>query len=74
MKQTGTFHLIVERDEDGIFVGTVPELPGCHTQAADLETLEERAKEATALYLEEFPRARQGSRAPRFVGVHSIEV
>jgi predicted RNase H-like HicB family nuclease len=39
-------------DEDGYYVGSVPELPGCHTQAQTLKTLMERIKEAIELYLE----------------------
>ncbi|CAG1005922.1 MAG: hypothetical protein MPEBLZ_02795 [Candidatus Methanoperedens nitroreducens] len=27
------FTIIIERDEDGIYVAYVPELEGCHTQA-----------------------------------------
>jgi len=27
------FTLIIEKDEDGIFIGSVPQLKGCHTQA-----------------------------------------
>lgn len=57
-----------------MLVATVPELPGCHTQARDLKTLEVRAKEAIEVYLEEFPRARSTPHAPRFVGVHTVEV
>jgi len=74
VKQTRTFRLVVERDEDGVFVATIPELPGCHTQARDLDSLQERAKEAIEVYLEEFPRAKGNARAPRFVGVQTIEV
>jgi predicted RNase H-like HicB family nuclease len=46
------FTAVVELDEDGYYVGSVPELPGCHTQARSLETLMERIKEAIELYLE----------------------
>ncbi len=28
------FNVIVERDEEGFYVATVPELRGCHTQAS----------------------------------------
>jgi predicted RNase H-like HicB family nuclease len=45
------FNVIIERDEDGYFVATVPELPGCHTQAKSLDELNQRIKEAIALYL-----------------------
>lgn len=33
------FNVIVERDEEGFCVATVPELRGCHTQAKSLDTL-----------------------------------
>jgi predicted RNase H-like HicB family nuclease len=47
---TRKFHVIIERDEDGYFVGHVPELPGCHTQAKSLDVLQKRLKEAIRLY------------------------
>jgi predicted RNase H-like HicB family nuclease len=44
--------VIIERDEDGFFVATVPELKGCHTQAKSLDVLMKRIKEAAELCLE----------------------
>ncbi len=38
--------MVVERDEDGYHVASVPELPSCHTQAKTLDELTERMKEA----------------------------
>jgi len=46
------FTVIIERDEEGYYVASVPELPGCHTQARTVEELMERIKEAITLYLE----------------------
>jgi len=46
------FSVIIERDEDGFFVATVPELKGCHTQAKTLDTLMKRIREAIELCLE----------------------
>jgi predicted RNase H-like HicB family nuclease len=46
------FSVVVERDEDGYYVASVPELPGCHTQARSLDKLMERIREAIALCLE----------------------
>ncbi len=46
------FTVIIERDEDGFFVGSVPSLKGCHTQARSLDDLMERMKEAIQLCLE----------------------
>lgn len=40
------FRVLVEKDEDGYFVATVPSLPGCHTQARSMDDLLERAKKA----------------------------
>ena len=47
------FKIIVEQDEDGYFIASVPALPGCHTQAKTLPELKERIKEAISLCLEE---------------------
>ena len=47
-----TLTIIIERDEDGYYVASVAELPGCHTQARSLDELMERIKEAIELYLE----------------------
>jgi predicted RNase H-like HicB family nuclease len=65
------FNVIVERDEEGYYVATVPELRGCHTQAKSLDSLMERIKEAIDLCLEE-----QGLPASpnEFVGVQRVTV
>jgi len=49
---TRDFSVVVEQDEDGIYVASVPALPGCHTQAQSLDTLIERVREAMALHLD----------------------
>jgi predicted RNase H-like HicB family nuclease len=45
------FDVVVERDEEGWYVGSVPVLPGCHTQARSLDELMERVREAIELCL-----------------------
>jgi len=49
---TRLFNVIIERDSEGYFVASVPELHGCHTQAKSLDKLMERIKEAIELCLE----------------------
>jgi predicted RNase H-like HicB family nuclease len=49
---TREFSVIVERDSDGYYVASVPELRGCHTQAKSLDKLMERIHEAIELCLE----------------------
>lgn len=46
------FTVIIEQDETGIYIADVTELKGCHTQAASLDELMERTKEAILLCLE----------------------
>jgi predicted RNase H-like HicB family nuclease len=46
------FEVIIERDEEGYFIASVPALPGCHTQARSLDTLMERVQEAIEVCLE----------------------
>ena len=47
------FNVVIERDSDGLFVASVPSLPGCHTQAPSREELTDRIREAIALHLED---------------------
>ena len=49
------FNVVVERDEDGWLVGSVPELRGCHTQARTMESLMDRVREAIAVCLDAEP-------------------
>ena len=51
VKNQRTFTVLIERDEEGFYVATVPSLPGCHTQAKTLDTLMKRTREAIALCL-----------------------
>jgi predicted RNase H-like HicB family nuclease len=46
------FNVIVERDSEGYYVASVPELRGCHTQARSLDTLMDRIQETIQLCLE----------------------
>lgn len=46
------FRIIVEPDEDGIFVATVPSLPGCVSQGATREETLRNVREAIHGYLE----------------------
>lgn len=47
------FSVIIEKDEDGYFIASVPSLRGCHTQAKSLDALMRRIKEAIELCLGE---------------------
>jgi predicted RNase H-like HicB family nuclease len=67
------YTIVIEQDEDGIYVASVPELEGCHTQARSLDELKERIKEAIELYLE--VRSDLIDEVPlEFVGIQKVEV
>lgn len=66
------FSVLVERDEDGYYIASVPELPGCHTQARTLDELTGRVKEAIELYLETEGTKTEGK--VELVGVQFVEV
>ena len=66
---TKEFNVVIEKDEDGFFVASVPALRGCHTQAKSLDVLMKRIKEAIELCLEvEDPVSNQ------FIGVQRVAV
>ena len=46
------FTVVIERDEEGYLVGSVPTLHGCHTQGRTLDELLERIEEVIQLCLE----------------------
>jgi predicted RNase H-like HicB family nuclease len=52
VKPQKKFTVVIERDEQGYFVATVPALRGCHTQAKNLDTLMKRVREVIELCLE----------------------
>lgn len=46
------YTILIEKDEDGYYVGSIPALPGCHSQAKSVDQLMERMEEAITLWLE----------------------
>ena len=71
-KRVTEFDVIVEQDEDGMYVAHVPELPGCHTQGETVEEVLSNIREAIELYLEHSKGEEKESM--RFVAVHRIRV
>ncbi len=73
------FKVLIERDEDGIYVASVPELPGCYTQAKTLEKVRERIKEVIELVLESDKDVKEEKlenplSPSRFFGVEEITI
>ena len=67
---TRDYSVVVERDEDGWYVASVPTYPGCHTQARSLDELVIRIREAIEVCLE-------GGDTPtplEFIGVQRVSI
>lgn len=62
------FYVVIERDEDGLYVGEVPGLEGCYSQGLTIDELLTNIREAIALCLEENPDQEQ----PEFVGLQRV--
>jgi predicted RNase H-like HicB family nuclease len=65
------YSVVIERDEDGFYIASIPELPGCHTQAKSIDKVMSRIKEAAELYLEATGVEQTES---EFVGIQILEV
>ena len=64
------FIVTLDRDEDGVWVGECPSIPGCVSQGATREETLENIKEAIKLCIE--VRAERG--LPLTVEMHQVEV
>ena len=72
MKKTiRNFTVLIEQDEDGMYVAKVPDIHGCYTQGKTVHQVMERIREAIQVCLEaekeEMPKM-------KFIGLQQIEV
>ncbi|MBS3127150.1 type II toxin-antitoxin system HicB family antitoxin [Candidatus Woesearchaeota archaeon] len=66
-----TFTVVIEQDEDGMYVAKVPDIVGCYTQGKTVEQAMERIKEAIQVCLE----AEKEQYPPlKFVGIQQVEI
>ncbi len=66
------FNVLIEKDRQGYLIASVPQLPGCHTQAKTLDILMKRIKEAVELCLE--VHKYDVNISPEFIGIQKIAV
>jgi len=70
-----TFTAYVEFDpETKLYVGTIPSLPGAHSQGATPDELQRNLREVVALCLEERAASHEPVEADDFVGIQKIAV
>ena len=74
------FKVLIEQDGDGMYVASVPELPGCYTQGKSLDIVRKRIREVISLVLDsEKDIVREkikqpSSKGPKFIGIEDITV
>lgn len=66
------FTVIVEKDEDGLYVASVPLLQGCYTQGETYEEVMENIKDAIKLHIE--ARRALGEPIPTEVAIDEVTV
>lgn len=71
-KKVHQYDVIIELDENEVYVAHVPELPGCHTEGDTIEEVLHNIKEAVELYLEHVEGRVEN--AMKFIAVHKISV
>jgi predicted RNase H-like HicB family nuclease len=64
------YTVYIEQDEDGLYVGSVPSIPGCYTQGKTVDELVQNLKEVIRLCV----RNTDTETTNRFVGVQNIEL
>lgn len=71
---TLNFTAFIEKDpESGMYVGTVPNLPGAHTFAETIDDLQLKLSEVITLCLEDMDRDEIAA-LPVFAGITQVEV
>lgn len=66
------FKIMIEKDEDGIYIATVPELPGCVSDGKTKKQALKNVKEAIMAYLETLKE--EGWGLPKIVGEDRVMV
>jgi predicted RNase H-like HicB family nuclease len=66
------YRVLIEPDEDGVFVAEVPSLPGCISQGTTRPEAIANIKEAIAAYLESLQK--HGEPAPPPISEEVVEV
>ena len=66
------FTVLIEQDEDGMYIAKVPDIQGCYTQGKTVEQAMERIKEAIQVCLE--AEGEEEIQPMKFIGIQQLEV
>jgi predicted RNase H-like HicB family nuclease len=68
------FPVVIEQDEDGMYIGTVPDIRGCHSYGETLDELMKNIKEAIIANIEVLKAESKDLPKVSFSGVQQVEV
>lgn len=63
------FTVLIEKDENGVYIAEVPDLKGCYTQGDSVEEAMKNIKEVIEMCLED-----QEITPNEFVGIQKVEI
>lgn len=69
--KTKEFYVVIERDEDGLYVGEVPQLKACYSQGETIDELMVNIREVVEMCLEELEETES---ITEFIGVQRLVV
>ena len=70
-----TFTAYIEYDDEtGLYIGSIPTVPGVHTQGASIDELKDNLKEVLELCLEKAQKSGDVVESSRFVGLQQIDI
>ncbi len=64
------YYVVIERDENGFFIGEVPQIPACYSQGKTLDELLANIREVIELCLEEIT----DDSMSEFIGVQKVTI
>ncbi len=68
--KTKEFYVVIERDEDGMYIGEVSQLKACYSQGETIDELMKNIREVIEMCLEEM----EEESTTEFIGVQRVVV
>ena len=68
------FYVVIEKDEDGYYIGEVPQLKACYSQGETIDELIENIKEVIEMCLEELEENNNSISINEFIGVQKVRL
>jgi predicted RNase H-like HicB family nuclease len=70
--KTSKFIVYIEQDEDGVFIGTIPNLPNCHAQGDTKEEMLANLEEVAYLTIRNSDN--KDYEPMKFIGTYNLEL